>query len=243
MYRFGVIGDDLRMKYLYDALISDGYSAKMGAQYIDECEIILLPVNSAELAKCGGKTVIGGFTGVIPAPQDCRIINYLTHPHYIVKNAQLTAEGAIFMAMQLSHDALMGKSALITGFGNIAKALCRRLISFGADVTVCARNAGARAEAEDYGAWVCDFSALALNPADFVFNTVPSRVISYSYLSVVSPESVVIELASAPGGIDASAAHTLGITLVDGRGLPGKYAPRTAGQILHDTVTELAREV
>lgn len=243
MYRFGVIGEDLRMKYLYDALIADGYSAKRGTQYIDECEIILLPVNSAELAKCGGKTVIGGFTGVIPAPQDCRIINYLTDPRYIVKNAQVTAEGALFMAMQASHDALMGKSALITGFGNIAKALCKRLVSLGADVTVCARSAGARAEAEDCGAGVCDFSALALNPADFVFNTVPSRVISYNYLSVLGSETVVIELASTPGGIDTQAAHTLGVTLLDGRGLPAKYAPRTAGQILHDIVTELAREV
>ena len=243
MYRFGVIGDDLRMKYLYDALLSDGYSAKMGEQYIDECEIIILPVNSGELSKCRGKTVIGGFTGVIPAPQDCRIINYLTHPRYIVKNAQVTAEGAVFMAMQASHNALMGKSALITGFGNIGKSLCRKLVALGMQVTVCARSIGARAEAEDYGAARCDFSALPLNPADFVFNTVPSRVISYSYLSALDRESVIIELASNPGGVDVDAAHTLGITLLDGRGLPGKYAPRTAGMILHDTVTELAREV
>lgn len=240
MYRFGVIGDDLRMKYLYDALVSDGYSVRMGVEHIADCDVIVLPVNSDKLALCAGKTVIGGFTGVIPAPQGCTVKNYLADPRYTVKNAYVTAEGAIYVAMQSTHDVLAGKRVLITGFGNIGKALCLKLTALGCKVTVCARSAAARAEAEGCGAESCDFPALPLCPADIVFNTVPSRVLLYSYLAVLPADAVVIELASSPGGIDKSAADMLGVTVINAQGLPGKYAPRTAGQILHDTVTELA---
>jgi len=46
----------------------------------------------------------------------------------------------------------------------------------------------------------------------------------------------LIDLASAPGGIDLGAAQELGLQCVWGTALPGKHTPESAGIILAQTV-------
>ena len=45
-------------------------------------------------------------------------------------------------------------------------------------------------------------------------------------------ELQLLELASLPGGFDADAAARFGLHVIDGQGIPGKYAPRTAGELI-----------
>lgn len=249
MYRYGIIGDDMRMRYLYESLVGDGYSARFDGtesadSLIEDCDIIVLPVNAhVILKKCTGKTVLGGFTGEYELPRGALVKNYLENRRYTVKNALATAEGALLVAMQHSPDILAGKRTLVTGFGNIGRLLCIKLLSAGCRVTVCARSALARAEAENLGAESCDFPALFLHPSDIIFNTVPDIVIGRQALLALSPSSFVIELASAPGGVDINAARELGISVISAQGLPGKYCPAFAGRILKDTVIELTEGV
>ena len=46
----------------------------------------------------------------------------------------------------------------------------------------------------------------------------------------------IIDIASAPGGVDYEAAGALGIAAKLCLGLPGKYAPKTAGEILAEEI-------
>jgi dipicolinate synthase subunit A len=82
----------------------------------------------------------------------------------------------------------------------------------------------------------------ALDDADLIFNTVPVQVLSEKMLRKVAPETVIIDLASAPGGTDFRAAKVLGINAVLAPGLPGKVAPKTAGLILARVITRLLLE-
>lgn len=48
----------------------------------------------------------------------------------------------------------------------------------------------------------------------------------------------MIDLASAPGGVDLAASRELGKTAVLAPGLPGKVAPVTAGRLLAQVVRD-----
>jgi dipicolinate synthase subunit A len=83
--------------------------------------------------------------------------------------------------------------------------------------------------------------AAALRDADAVFNTVPAIVLTENILKCMRPDSLIVDLASAPGGTDFEAASRLGIKAILALGLPGKVAPKTAGKILADSVPQLIR--
>lgn len=53
------------------------------------------------------------------------------------------------------------------------------------------------------------------------------------------PEALVVELASAPGGCDAAVAEAMGLRYRNAPGLPGKAAPRTAGEYLGQVIRGL----
>lgn len=105
----------------------------------------------------------------------------------------------------------------------------RLLLAHGADVTVCSRSALSKTQALFAGARHTDFSGL-VQPGDYdlVYNTVPHMIFTKRELQALRRDTVLVDLASFPGGVDTLMAHTLGITVVDGRNLPGRTAPETA---------------
>ncbi len=249
MYRFGIIGTDPRMNYLYESLKKDGYTAHLSTddnihKVIADSNIVILPVNRHDLlALCQNKTVIGGFTSSIVTPTGATVLNYLKDEVYTVKNALATAEGAVFVAMQNQNTILAGKNVAVCGFGNIGRVLCQKLLALGCVVTVCARDKKQRAEAENMGAASCDFGALSLFEPSIIFNTVPAPVITASVLSGIADDTLIIELASKPGGIDTNFAAAHGICVINAGGLPAKYCPRFAGEVLKTTVISMLEEV
>ena len=54
--------------------------------------------------------------------------------------------------------------------------------------------------------------------------------------------SLIIDLASAPGGIDREISEKLGIKTVQALSLPGKVAPKTAGEIIKTTIYNMMEE-
>ena len=64
----------------------------------------------------------------------------------------------------------------------------------------------------------------------------------YRMAPYTNKSAIVIDLASEPCGTDFSAAEELGITAKKALGLPGKFAPKTAGEILKETVLNILLE-
>jgi dipicolinate synthase subunit A len=75
-----------------------------------------------------------------------------------------------------------------------------------------------------------------------IFNTVPHWIFSANILASMPHNTLIIDLASAPGGVDAAVATAHGIRVIWALSLPGKYAPATAGEIIADTVLSKMRE-
>ena len=61
-------------------------------------------------------------------------------------------------------------------------------------------------------------------------------------LSTLGKNTVIIDLASAPGGVDVSAAKRLGVKVITAPGLPGKYAPVSAGTIITDVIVSILKK-
>lgn len=75
-----------------------------------------------------------------------------------------------------------------------------------------------------------------------IFNTVPALVLDETVLKGLPQETLVIDLASRPGGTDFEAAKRLRTRVVWALSLPGKVAPMTAGEIIADTICNILEE-
>ncbi len=239
MYRFGVIKGDKRMEYLNQALENDGYCTKM---YDDigscakNCDIIILPIGMKPTEDMCGKTVF--------CSMDCDgCINYANSAYFKARNALPTAEGALAIAMQNTDYTISGSCVTVVGYGNIGKVLSDRLIALGANVTVIARREESQAEAENRGALAFGFEKLENIKSDIIFSTVPHLVITDSVIKTLDKSTLIIDLASRPGSVDIDSAERYGISTITALGLPGKVAPKSAGEILKRTILLRLSEV
>lgn len=152
----------------------------------------------------------------------------------IEKNAILTAFGALKIILEHIDFALPQGKYAVTGYGRVAKETARLLTSLSCDVTVFARNENQRRTAIGNG---CKAEALSLlsdyiKEYDIIINTIPSQIIDDTTLKSIRRDSKVIELASAPFGLDFNKAREYGTDVIKASGLPGKYTPKTAGEII-----------
>ena len=62
-------------------------------------------------------------------------------------------------------------------------------------------------------------------------------------LDWVNPEAFLLDLASAPGGVDREKAEALGLRVLQAPGLPGRTAPVTAAMAIRDSVYHILWEL
>ena len=156
-------------------------------------------------------------------------IDLLKDPFYLAENAAITAR----CAMDLLGQDRDGLPVLILGWGRIGKCLGRFLREAGAEVTVAARRAAdvAMVRALGYGGIFLQEAKDILPRFRAVINTVPAMVLD---ASGCEKDCTLLELASSPG--------MAGENIIDGRGLPGKYAPEDSGRLIARTVLRLLKE-
>jgi dipicolinate synthase subunit A len=139
-------------------------------------------------------------------------------------------EGLLKIVIDNSAITIHNSNACVVGQGTIGAVLARYLVALGAHAHVAARNPEQRAAAFVAGATPHRLDELpALAPQlDFLFSTVPSRVVGEDVLARLPKSALVVDLAAPPGGVDFDAAKRLGLTAIWGRGL-GSRAPVTVG--------------
>lgn len=181
-----------------------------------------------------GATLCGGSFGREVRALCCRRgicpVDLLEDEGVVLRNACLTAEGAVAAAAGRLSRALCDCRVGILGYGRIGKRLCRLLSGFDASVTVFARRPEALEAARAAGAHgrllaeatAEDFAALQV-----LYNTVPADTIEKSLLGGAE-NLLCIELAGEhlpppPAGHGE---------LVRLPALPGRYAPESAALAL-----------
>ena len=172
------------------------------------------------------------------------VYDMLTADAFEIKNAYITAEAAISIAMNSLSKNICGSRIAITGFGRISKQLARLLLALGADVSVAARKERDLAFAETLGCKTIKiegdrWSDVLVSGFDVIYNTVPSKIFDREFLLAVDKKTLLVELASMPGGFDICAVHELGANLSWALSLPGKYAPESAGKIVAECAEKI----
>lgn len=174
------------------------------------------------------------------------IIDYFECEELQIKNALPTAEGALAIAMNELPITIFGCRAAVVGYGRVGKAMAKALSSLGAHVTVAARKSGDLAWAQINGCLphkleIRDGRSTLGELIDFdvIFNTVPCRIFDRSVLGKISTDTLIIDLAASPGGVETAAAKEFGHKVIWALSLPGKVAPFTAGNIICDCIIEI----
>ena len=192
--------------------------------------------------------LLGGMTGEL-GPQlmtdfGLTLLDYYAREEVQVASAVPTAEGALQLAMESTDRTLLGSRCLVIGYGRIGKLLADRLLALGAEVTVSARKYGDLAWIDAWGCHSLRTGALAgeLNRFDLIFNTAPAPILDGARLRETREDCVIIELASAPGGVDLEKAQQLGRQVIQAPGLPGKAAPRSAAAAVRDSIYHILEE-
>ncbi len=241
---------------------NDIYEAKNLKEAIISADTILLPlpfsadgirvfsplskhdIKLDELLTCISEkqTIIGGkFSGKFlekAKQKGIKLFDFYNSERLTALNALPTAEGAVSLAMQELKTTIYGSKCAVFGFGRIAKILSKILKNLGAEVTVIARSTDALTWAEIYGYNPIHISKAKdyISDKDVIFNTIPSLVLTNEIIDCVSQDSLIIDLASYPGGVDFDYAKLTNKKVIFALSLPGKYAPKTAGKIIADTV-------
>lgn len=176
-------------------------------------------------------TVIGGGLD-LDFLKEYQKTDLLKDPYFLAKNAAITAECALQAAMPYLTTTLSNTSVLILGWGRIGKCLARLLACMGSCVTVAVRKEEDRAMLEGLGFRAVDFSNLEAEVPRhrLLFNTVPQGI----HLKGHSRGCVKIDLASLPG--------LQGEDILPARGLPGKYAPESAGKLIAEAICRSVKE-
>lgn len=254
--RIAVVGSDARQAAAGRALARAGY-AVAGAEQVARADVILLPLPLdesrtplAQLLRAAkpGAFALGGRLSAqaveIARQAGVELADYFARPELAVYNAIPTAEGCIGILLQQRTRTLWGAEVLVLGFGPVGQALAVRLSALGAGVTVCARRPEQRALAESLGLRAAPLTALAgLAPAfDTVVNTIPAPVLGDGVLARLRSGSLIVDLASKPGGTDFAAAARRGHRAIHAPSLPAACAPETAGEAVARTVQTMLQE-
>ena len=198
-----------------------------------------IPLAALPAAASPGTLICGGMLGAaVPALRGAglRVFDYAEDETLLLENAELTAEAALRLLLTHLPKPLMGSQIRICGFGRIGMLLARKLQALGAHVTIAARRPQALTLAGllGYTAEAFREQTDGCERFDAVVNTVPAEVVSAAQLAALRPDCVLLELASLPGGFCPEASAHAGY--LNGRGLPGKYAPQAAAAVIQKAI-------
>lgn len=164
----------------------------------------------------------------------------LKDEEFTMLNTIPTAEGAIAKAIEETEITIEKSNCLILGFGRVGKILAYKLKRLDANVYAESRNEKTLAEIRAYGYNPVKFEEIGnkICRMDIIFNTIPEKIIDKDKLIFMNNKSIIIDLASKPGGVDFESAKRMKIKAILYSGIPGKVAPRTSALYIKDAINE-----
>ncbi len=266
-----LIGGDSREKYLAYQLERKGIEI-LHPEQVDrlkdkKADIILLPtpvsmdrftvkategqrkVNLKEVQEIAekGQLIFGGMF-----PTDFRatleekgavVHDFMKMDDIAIQNAVATAEGAIAEAVFMSNEILHGQEVLVLGYGRCAEVLANKLKGMSARVTIMARREEVRSRAWTFGNDILEFNDIKdIEKFHYIFNTVPNLCITRDWIDRLNRYCCIIDIASKPGGTDFDYCSKKGIRAKLCGSLPGRYAPKSSGELLAQKIENILKE-
>ena len=189
-------------------------------------------------------------------------VDFMQLQEVVEGNARITAEATVAEILLASKKSICQQKILVTGYGCCGKPIATLLRAMGAEVTVAARREKVREEIRQDGFEAVNFFPVqdalpektnlsemwekdmcirdVVAEIDTVVNTVPALVITEEIIEKMSKESLIVDIASSPGGTDFVAAEQYGITTKLALGLPGIYTTSSSAELLKNAISKYA---
>lgn len=258
MNKYCIYGTDLRSKYLRKIFKEEGNKivdfehaniviapipfSKDGVKVNGE---IITCIELIENLKDTKKILISGAISndIKEKLKESNIIYYdlMENDSMAIYNAIPTSEGAIAVAIGNTEFTLHGSNVLILGYGRIGKVLAKMLMGFGANVYCEARKEKdlALISAMGYKATKLEELDEVIGNMNIIFNTIPEMVIDKKRLDLVSKDTLIVDLASSPGGVDFKYAKETEKNVEWSLALPAKVAPYTAAMYIKNEIDNI----
>ncbi|WP_456275447.1 dipicolinic acid synthetase subunit A [Bacillus sp. AK128] len=173
-----------------------------------------------------------------------KLVRLFERDDVAIYNSIPTVEGTIMMVIQHTEMTIHNSNVVVLGMGRVGLSVARSFSALGANVRVGARKSEHLARIFEMGMKPFQLSDLGeeVQDIDVCINTIPHQIVTASVISKMPPHTLIIDLASKPGGTDFRYAEKRGIKALLAPGLPGIVAPKTAGQIVANVLTQLLKE-
>lgn len=253
-YNFAILGGDRKIAYTAFLLHQKGYpvicyktakipqshlfcSANSLKEAVRNAHIIICGISDAftdlaELQRCIRKSQII-FGAMLPESfcQNCEerkisCYDFMKDSCFLTLNAIATAEGAIMQAMINSDVSLHQKRILVLGYGRCAKVLADKLRGLSAKLCIATDSKSELSQAKALGFDTLSISELKshISCYYFIFNTIPSVILTKPILKCINPNALIIDIASGRGGIDYDYASKTPLKIFHCRAIPENYA-------------------
>lgn len=165
-------------------------------------------------------------------------IDILKNEYFTIKNTVPTAEGAISKAIELTDINIDKANIMVLGFGRVGNTLCYKLKNLGANVYAEARKERDLAWIDVFGYNAIPLEKINENicKMDIIFNTIPELILDKSKLILMNEKTLIIDLASKPGGTDFESANKMGIKAILYSGIPGKIASEYEAELIKEVI-------
>ena len=173
-----------------------------------------------------------------------KLVKLFERDDVAIYNSIPTVEGTIMMAIQHTDFTIHGSRVMVLGLGRTGMSVARSFHVLGAKVKVGARKSEHIARIAEMGMepFFLDNLEEAVKDVDICINTIPVNILTAKVLAKMPTHTLIIDLASKPGGTDFRYAEKRGIKALLAPGLPGIVAPKTAGKILANVLSQLLQE-
>lgn len=267
MNEIGVLAGDLRQHFIYEALKKNNinvaylYDFKKMDEYIipipftkDKTTINAMlkrriSIEDFLISLPNGCTI---YSGNIPQyfidkanEKNISCVDILKDSNLAWENAYLTAEGLLSEIISSAPFSLKNSNVMIIGFGkcgsnigNLLKPLCEKVFFYD-------HTDNNRSRLSSYGFKSIKYNEISdyIPKMNIVINTVPKNVLSEEHLSHASSTAIFYEIASYPFGFHKDVFDEHNLRLVTCPGLPGKYSPKSAGEIISESILRYKERV
>ncbi|MDC3416350.1 dipicolinate synthase subunit DpsA [Aquibacillus salsiterrae] len=175
---------------------------------------------------------------------DLKLMPLMNRNDVAIYNSIPTVEGTIMIAIQNTDFTIHSAKVIVLGLGRVGMSVASKFHALGAKVYVGSRNKADLARATEMGltSFHIDHLPAYTSECDILINTVPALVVNEESIQQMKSHTLIIDLASKPGGTDFDFAEKRGIKALHSLGLPGIVAPKTAGEILGSVILQILEE-
>lgn len=204
-----------------------------------------------EALKIMGKKLV--FTGSISSEilrkfklYNIEILDIMKNEKFAVLNAIPTVEETIKIIIANTKKVLHNTNCLIMGYGRIGKVLAKKLNGLSVNVDCLVSNNIEKTWSIVEGYNYIEFENIKnksdlLKKYDIIVNTIP-KIILTEELKKIRKDTLIIDLASKPYGIDRNIVKQENLNFIEALGLPGKSAPITVAENMYEVIKNITLE-